>query len=443
MTLHPPTNQSRKWRFPEATQFKLSSGLNVMCFELPQQPLAAIELVLPAPTSFEPRELEGVAALAVGACDEGTNAHPDGRIAELLQLQGSELHGWAGLFQTRIGAEAPVSRLDRLWPLLAELLVEPSYAESDISHHIEQQIAAYRSALASPSSATRLAWNRALFGDDARAGRPASGQPNTISTNDPSSVRGWQRQYWRPNGATLVVAGAISATKVHDGLAADLTSWQPGGGPETAPDSPAQSTRIVVLDLPDAVQATIQLGCLTIGREHEQWAALRLAAHAMVGAFASRANLELRERLGYTYGVHGSVSARVHGGTFSVSTATRVEVAAAALGRLLDLIALPKEFTASEIAAARQYLVGVGPLANETASDIAKQAAALALAGYEPTFVTDYFGVLASTTATQANQAWQRHLSGAPQTIAISGPAAELGPALTAAGFEYELVSPY
>ena len=47
------------------------------------------------------------------------------------------------------------------------------------------------------------------------------------------------------------------------------------------------------------------------------------AGHIIAGAFASRLNLELRERLGYTYGVEGGFAAGVDEGQFAIGTSVR------------------------------------------------------------------------------------------------------------------------
>jgi len=197
----------------------------------------------------------------------------------------------------------------------------------------------------------------------------------------------------------------------------------------------------VLVDLPQAAQTVVQAFIPTPGREHSDWTALKLGGHAMCGAFASRLNLELRERLGYTYGISGGVSPRRGGGALSIETALSNESAADATARLLDALALETPFSDNEILDAAHYLVQVSPLHYETAADITAQTAALTAAGLDTGFVNRYQAALSTTTTGQVNTAWRTHIRPDNTTIAIGGPAALLAPRLQAAGIDAQVLA--
>ena len=184
------------WQFPTPTITTLDSGMTVWHFHLPGQHIATFEVVLPAPLTAEPRNLEGVATVALHAIDEGTRTHPDGAIGELLEDQGATLHGTARQRYTTLGGQAPSRRLARVLPLFTEVLSEPAFAQRDVAHHVEAQVADYESKLASPSSAARLALRRELFGPDHRDGRPAAGTPTTLTAITPEHARLWHAAHF-------------------------------------------------------------------------------------------------------------------------------------------------------------------------------------------------------------------------------------------------------
>lgn len=161
----------------------------------------------------------------------------------------------------------------------------------------------------------------------------------------------------------------------------------------------------------------------------------------MCGAFASRLNLELRERQGYTYGVGGGFTARKDDGQFFVGGSFRVDVAADALSRLLRGLELDEEFTDGEISDAKRFLVGIAPLANETASDIVRQAAALAAVNEPASFVNEHFAALERPSASDVTEAFRTHVQRNSVSVAISGPARTLVPALQVAGLGPVIVS--
>lgn len=431
----PRVELARRWRFPTPEVRTLANGATVWVYDLPGQHVAAFDLVMPSPLSLEPRRVEGVATVALNSVDEGTTNHPDGLISELLELQGASLHGLSLQNATRLGGDAPARRLARVTPLLADVITAPAFDKEDVEHHVALQIASYDSAQASPAAVARRAFRSALFGEDVREGRPSAGTPETLQAITRDDVVAWHHERWLPLGATLVLAGDLSGIDV-EAVLAPLDAWSaPGTHPEPTGTTP-RPPRLVLAHLPEAVQATVQLGTLTPGRRDPQWEALKLAGHAITGAFASRLNLELRERLGYTYGVNGGLSARRRDGMFSAGGSFRSEVAPDAVLRMLDALALAEPFTAGEVDDARRFLVGVAPLANETAADITRQAAVLAAAGEAPDYVNGHFERLALPTPTDVTDAFRRHVSAEAVTVAISGDAAVLEPALRAVGLD-------
>lgn len=424
------------WNFPRAQQTTLENGLQVMCLDMPGQQLAAIELALPTPTSHEPKDLMGVATIALTTLDEGTREHPDGRINELLELQGATLSASTSHEGSRLTLDAPANRMESVLELLAEILSDPQYAPGDIAQHVEYQQAGHEARLSSPTNATREILRTALFPPEVREWHHAAGTPETLEAITPTAVQSWHDRFISPVGATFVIAGDFSELRLPKALEV-LNRWQ--GGAAGAYQVPVfNDARTVVADLPHAVQASIQMVAPVVGRDHPDWAALRLAGHALVGAFASRLNLELRERRGLTYGVHGGFSPHRRGSRFLVGANLAPDGTAAAIQHVLREITLETAFSSEEIDTVRQYLTGVGPLANETASDVAHQAATLALAEMPVTWVDDQIRQLLEPSAEDVTEAMRRHLQPENLTIAIGAPADEICPGLDKAGIAYQ-----
>lgn len=436
--MRPTVLPAQPWSFPTPEVRTLETGLEVWLFDLPGQYVAACDLVLPTPLSEEPREIEGVATVALTAIDEGTTPHPAGRITELLELQGAAVHGAARQSSTRISLDCPVHRLPAALPLLTEVLTAPEYDGEDIARHVEWQVAAFETRLASPDAVTRQALRTALFGEDQREGRPAAGTPETLHAIEPRHVRQWHTSRFSPRGATLILAGDLTGLDI-DALLAEFADWRTGS-PGHHIDATARSSRVVLVDAPEAVQTTIQLGGLTVGRSSPDWAALKLAGHALVGAFSSRLNLELRERRGLTYGISGGFAARRVNGQLGMGGSFAVERAPEALARILDELTLEEAFSATEIEDARRYLIGIGPLANETAGSVAQQAATLAAVGLPAGFVNDHLRALAEPNAEAVTEAFRRHVRPASLSVAITGPARALVPGLNSAGIAVEVI---
>jgi len=431
--IRPTIAEPHPWHFPEPVCSRLDSGLDVAFINMPGQALASVELVLPSPLEAEPREFEGVATVVLHACDEATVTLPD--IVERLELQGATLLGNSTWGYTRLGVSAPARRLPKVLELFASVVREPAFDEADLAHHVETQVASWKTRMASPTAVTRETLRTSLFGPEQREGRPIAGSPETLEAINREAARDWHEHAWVPQGSALILAGDLNGLDLQE-LTAPLDAWRGTRAPAPAPQGNPGHPGIVLVDLPQAAQTIVRAFVPTPGRQDPGWAALKLGGHIMCGAFASRLNLELRERLGYTYGVSGGMSARRVGGSFVAETALNNSSAADAVSRILDALALNVPFSDREVMDAARYLVQTSPLQYETAADITGQTAALIAAGLDPDFVNRFHNALANTTTEQVNTAWRTHIRPEDITIAVGGPARLLEPSLRAAGIE-------
>ncbi|MDP9348296.1 MAG: insulinase family protein, partial [Gemmatimonadota bacterium] len=153
----------------------------------------------------------------------------------------------------------------------------------------------------------------------------------------------------------------------------------PAGDADASPYPPPVG--IVVVDRPGSVQSEIRAGHVGISLTDPDYFRVQVMNQILGGAFASRLNLNLRERHGYTYGVSSSFTPRRKPGPFLVSTAVQSEVTAPAVREILREVAGMREAppTAAELDDARSYLAGVFPLRMETVTGIASRLVQLAV----------------------------------------------------------------
>ena len=103
---------------------------------------------------------------------------------------------------------------------------------------------------------------------------------------------------------------------------------------------------------------------------------------ALGGQFTSRINLNLREAKGYTYGAQSSFDFRREPGPFSVQTSVQTDVTANAIQEVLGELHAVRDgrpLTDSEIVHAKRTLTRGYPQGFETANQIVRGLAQLAL----------------------------------------------------------------
>lgn len=439
----PQVSPAQPWSFPAPRTHRLANGMDVWLFDLPGQHVVSCQLVLDVPLVLEDPQQEGVVTMALRCSDEGTLAHPGQELLDALESAGAAYEGAASASATICALDVPTTRLATALPLFAEIVRTPQLAPSDVERHVALRLAEIEQTLASPASLAALGVRRLLFEDSCRESRPQGGLAATVAAITPDDVRAFHDRWWRPQGATLILAGELDDDV--DALVEQcFGDWQ---GEEPAQQHPVprsaerpghdeQGRRIInLVDLPGAVQAEIRVAGLGVDRSSPNFGPLQVAATAMGGAFSSRLNMLLREERGYTYGAHFQVSPARLGGTWAVSTSVRNECAAEALVDTLQLMQLDETgFTTDEVTDAVNYQVGIAPLRYDTAGAIAGQAATLAAANWGADFVDLHFGRIRQVVASSAAAAYRAVVDPERMQLVVVGDAAELTPRLEAAG---------
>jgi predicted Zn-dependent peptidase len=154
------------------------------------------------------------------------------------------------------------------------------------------------------------------------------------------------------------------------------------------------------------------------------------------GLFNSRLNMQLREAKGYTYGASAGFDMRRGAGPFTARAAVNTEVTVpAVIDTLAELERMrDTKVEASELAAARDFLVGVFPLRFETPGAVAAALSGLAIHGLPVEELLDYRRRIEAVTIDDVAAAAREHLRIEAAAIVLVGDADAIGPALRAAG---------
>jgi len=421
---------------------QLDNGLVIDQYRLPGQRAISLALIVDAPLSAEPADIEGVAALAMQACDEGTLTHPGPAMTDALEGCGAAVvAAGARLDGASLAVEAPVTRLRQVLPLMAELVQEPAYADDDVARLVDDRLLAIATGECSPSVVATKAFYSSL--GQHRLARPVGGSAETVARITPDAMRAWHTAAVRPDRSRLILAGDLP-DDVAAWTQAAFDSWgtSPISGLAAAEPPPAPpNRRVLLVHRPGAAQASLRVGTLTPTRHHPDWAGLQVANGVVGAMFGSRLNTVLREQEGLTYGAGSGLSPARETAIFMAHAEcdpALVVRAAQLMLELLDLEAAP--ITDTEARHAANYITRTTPLRLDTAAAVASQAAEFALGAVPQDWFDAHMSRVRHTTAEAAQQAFVTHLNASTLVIAICGDADVLAPQMTAAGLPPEVI---
>jgi predicted Zn-dependent peptidase len=202
-------------------------------------------------------------------------------------------------------------------------------------------------------------------------------------------------------------------------------------------DTPSGAGRVVrVVHRPGSVQTEIRIGHTGLPRRTPDFHAVSVMSAILGGLFNSRLNMQLREAKGYTYGAGAGFDLRRGAGPFTARAAVNTDVTVPAvldtlaeLERMRDEPVLP-----GELAAARDFLVGVFPLRFETAGAVVGALSGLAVHGLPIEELIKYRARIEAVDIEAVAAAARAHLRLERASIVLVGDVDAFGPALEAAG---------
>ena len=390
-------------RFPELARTRLQNGLELIVVERHDVPLVRFELLVDAGYAADRDESAGLAKLALALLPEGTQDRNGLEIAEQLALLGAELRTRSNLDLSIVELSALRENLDASLAIFADVIQHPAFAPEDVERHRKQQLAAIEQEEKTPLQLALRLFPRLLYG----AGHPyarsltGSGTPETVARLSREDLASFHRSWFRPDRATLVVAGDTTLAEIAPRLEALFRNWQPGEPAGAAPDkalgpgAPAAAPIVYLIDRPGAQQSLIVAGDLAPPKSDPRDVALDAFNQLLGGSFSGRINMNLREKRHWTYGAYSTLIDTRGDRPFIVYAPVQTDRTAQAMGEIRREIAEvlgPHPPTADELASTQDQATLTLPGRWETAEAVAQDVGELVRFGLPDDYWTTYAG---------------------------------------------------
>jgi zinc protease len=315
--------------------------------------------------------------------------------------------------------------------LVAEILREPAFPESEFDQTKKLMLTGIDNAKSEPQVLAQLELGRILRPHprgDVRATATLQelsedGQKVTVA-----DARKFYRDFVGASNAELAVVGDFEAEEIGK-LASDLFGTWKSPGPFTRVTDPYQKIQPVnrTIDTPDKPNAVFAAGLrLNLSNTDADYPAMVLANYMLGGGFiSSRLATRIRQKDGLSYGISSNLSAtaKVKDGAFMVNAiaapqnVTKVETA---VKEELEK-AIKDGFTADEIASAKSGWLQSRNVGRSNDGALAAQLAQLDFDEETMAFSADLEKKVAALTSQQIQDALRRHLDVSAMTIVKAG----------------------
>jgi len=346
---------------PDYSRTTLPNGLKVIVVQNHEVPFVSIKLGLLSGAWTE--EKPGTAAMAMNMLTKGTAKHSEAELAEELERHAISLGGSAGMDTSQVGAGCLSEHVERAMELLAEVVLEPSFAEDEFEKLRKQVLTGLAIEMQRPDYLADREFRRRLYGSHPYA-RTVQGELADIKTLAVEDLKQWHNRFVRPNEATLIFAGDIDRDRAVKLTEKTLGRWKanPAKAPTASSDFPQpDNTHIYLVNLPGSMQSQIRAGHRGITRHRQpEYFISRIVSNYFGWSFNSRLNENIRIKKGLTYSVWGSYIAQQMAGKFEVNTSTKTDSTADAVRAVLDEIKRLRDEgpTEKELETSKSYFAG-------------------------------------------------------------------------------------
>ena len=318
-TLPPPP----ALKLPAVQVDTLPNGLIVAVVEMHKVPLVDVLVLLDAGAARDPADLPGLATFTATMLQQGAGRRGALEIADEVAFLGGQLGTAASYDAATVTLHVPKRRLSPALDLLADVILRPTFADSEVIRQRELRRAQIVQLPDNPVAMAAIAFPAIVYGGSHPYGRPLNGTTASTSALTRDRVAAFYAANYKANAARILVVGDVTPAEARQLLRARFQGWPRGVGgpvvpPEAAPPAPAPRT-IYLVDKPGAAQSVVRIGHVGIARSNPDYFALQVMNTILGDAFTSRLNQNLRETHGYTYGAFSQFSAGRLAGPFVAS----------------------------------------------------------------------------------------------------------------------------
>jgi predicted Zn-dependent peptidase len=307
----PELTAQKKSSFPEIERTKLSNGLNIVLAKREGVSTIVLNLMVDAGYKTDFLSSAGTASLAMNLLDEGTKNRTSLQINEELQLLGASLSTFSDQDVSNVYMNTLKPSLDSSLDLLADVILNPIFTESEFERLKKEQINDIRTEKSQPFGMVLRSINKYMYGENHPYSNPftGTGYETTVDKLTRDDMTRFYNTWMKPNNATLLITGDVELKDIKVKLEKSFGKWKKGKVPTISFDNASTDTKntLYLIDRPESLQSVVIAGHLTKKYGEVSEVAIENMMSILGGDFTSRINMNLREDKHWSYGAGGLI----------------------------------------------------------------------------------------------------------------------------------------
>lgn len=417
---------------PAYKKVKLKNGLTLLLMEQHEIPIVSFSFIVRSGSIADPQGKEGLASLTAGLLRKGTKARNADQISADLDFIGMSFGANVNHDYTSGSAEFLKKDMDKGLDLLSDLLLNPTFPETEVAKMVKQRVDQVKASKDSAAGVIGNYYNAYLFGSHPYA-RPSFGDEKSIAALGRADVAAFYAAQYVPANTIIAAVGDFATADMEKTLTDRFGAWVGTPGKAPAPlklaAAPAVTgKKLLLVDKPDLTQTYFMIGNMGVARTNADRVGLDLVNTLFGGRFTSMLNSELRVNTGLTYGARSFFAERQVPGPFAISTYTRNATTEKAMDLALDILKKlhTEGVTEEQLKSAKAYRKGQFPPNIETTDQLAGLLTELEFYGLDQREINELYAKIDALTVAEAKQLIQKYFPQENLVFAVIGKAGEI-----------------
>jgi len=397
----------------------MSGGLRVILFHDPASEGVRLEIIVPAGYSWHHNPL--TASFTIAQLREGTKKFQGTQLITKLDQLGSFVELQSSADYAWLTAYAHKNNTSRIIGYLASMLTEPQFGQKQFELYRKRKLIGFNTSMLRTRTLAQRAFKSHMYGQDSAYGKQVEvNDYQIISTED---LRSFHSTRYSSGKMILIAAGDICQEwlmRFDEALQSLKTENQ---YVSRVPVGQKGSAGLVVAEKNDALQSSIIMGRLVVGRNHPDFPALSLLNTILGGYFGSRLMTNLREDKGFTYGIYSQILIQELATQLTINADVGAEVTRHALNEIrYEMHRLQHDLVPEhELTLVKNYLLGSYAQSLDGIYNKAMRMRSLAPVGLGLEYYHQLLGSLLETDSHQVRAMAQKYLDPEKMLTVVAG----------------------
>lgn len=404
---------------PTIQQFKTKAGVPVRFVQTTALPIVDIDLRFNAGSARDGSISNtgfGIANMTATMLTQGSKRLDENEFTRAVETLGINLNSSAykDMFIVSLRSLSDDKHLLPAVDLMTQMLSEPAFDDSILARNKARLLVGLQQQKQDPNSLASIAFSEALYGEHPYA-HPSAGTLESVPTIKKQQLIDFKNRYLVAANASVAITGNLTLEQAKK-LAEDITSKLPKGQPATELPEPKPLGQAKHIHIPfPSTQTTVLMGQLgdkraTDPQSQQKQTNFAVGNEVLAGGdFNARLMTEIRQNLGYTYGISGSMNPMLARGPYQIGFSTRNDKARAAIDASLDVIndTLEKGITSTEMRLTTDNLKNSFPMGFASNAGINGLLGMMNFYQLPNSYLTDYVKRVDQVKLSEVNQTMQ------------------------------------